>query len=58
MGDTVITEALSTPPTHHDQCDRCPAAARLQSLLTHLVFGLGLYAAGWVNSFLNPWSMT
>ncbi len=24
-----------------------PAAARLQSLITHAVFGLGLYAAGW-----------
>ena len=26
--------------------------ARLQSVLTHAVFGLGLYAAGWVTSFL------
>jgi hypothetical protein len=25
-----------------------PAAARLQSLITHLIFGLGLYVAGWV----------
>lgn len=25
-----------------------PAAARLQSLITHSIFGLGLYAAGWV----------
>lgn len=25
-----------------------PGAARLQSLLTHAVFGLGLYGAGWV----------
>jgi len=25
-----------------------PAAARLQSLTTHAIFGLGLYAAGWV----------
>jgi len=25
-----------------------PAAARLQSLTTHTIFGLGLYAAGWV----------
>ena len=25
-----------------------PAAARLQSLITHAIFGLGLYAAGWV----------
>jgi hypothetical protein len=29
-----------------------PAAARLQSLLTHAIFGLGLYAAGWATSFL------
>lgn len=29
-----------------------PAAARLQSLITHAVFGLGLYAAGWVARFL------
>ena len=25
-----------------------PAAVRLQSLVTHSVFGLGLYAAGWI----------
>ena len=25
-----------------------PAAARLQSLVTHGVFGLGLYASGWI----------
>jgi hypothetical protein len=25
-----------------------PAAVRLQSLVTHVVFGLGIYAAGWV----------
>lgn len=25
-----------------------PNAARVQSVLTHLVFGIGLYAAGWV----------
>lgn len=25
-----------------------PAAVRLQSLITHAVFGLGLYAAGWM----------
>ena len=31
-----------------------PAAARIQSLVTHAVFGLGLYAAGCViNLFLN-----
>jgi hypothetical protein len=27
-----------------------PAAARLQSIVTHAVFGLGLYAAAWVNN--------
>jgi Protein of unknown function (DUF2938) len=27
-----------------------PAAARLQSLLTHTIFGLGLYASAWVTS--------
>ena len=26
--------------------------ARVQSLVTHAVFGLGLYAAGWLQSFL------
>ena len=25
-----------------------PAAARVQSLVTHAIFGLGLYASGWV----------
>ena len=25
-----------------------PAAARMQSLVTHGVFGLGLYVAGWI----------
>jgi hypothetical protein len=29
-----------------------PAAARAQSLVTHTIFGLGLYAAGWAASFL------
>ena len=29
-----------------------PAAARLQSLVTHAIFGLGLYASGWAISFL------
>jgi hypothetical protein len=29
-----------------------PAAARLQSLVTHAIFGLGLYAAAWASSFL------
>lgn len=27
---------------------RHPAATRLQSLLTHAIFGLGLYASGWI----------
>jgi len=27
-----------------------PAAARLQSLVTHAIFGLGLYAAAWIAS--------
>ena len=30
-----------------------PWAARLQSLLTHAVFGVGLYAAGWIVSLVN-----
>lgn len=29
-----------------------PAAARTQSLVTHAVFGLGLYTAGWAASYL------
>lgn len=29
-----------------------PGAARMQSLLNHAVFGLGLYAAGWGSRFL------
>jgi hypothetical protein len=29
-----------------------PAGAQLQSLVTHTVFGLGLYAAGWATRFL------
>lgn len=28
-----------------------PASARMQSLITHAVFGLGLYATGWVTHF-------
>ena len=32
-------------------CTPRPAAARLQSLITHTIFGLGLYAAGWVARF-------
>jgi len=30
-----------------------PGTARLQSLITHAIFGLGLYAAGWVSHFLH-----
>lgn len=30
-----------------------PAAARLQSLITHAVFGFGLYAAAWVTRYLH-----
>ena len=30
-----------------------PAAARLRSLVTHGIFALGLYAAGWVTSWLG-----
>jgi len=29
-----------------------PGAARLQSLVTHAIFGIGLYAAGWAAHFL------
>lgn len=29
-----------------------PAAARLQSLLMHATFGVGLYAAGWITNLL------
>ena len=29
-----------------------PGYARLQSLITHAIFGLGLYAAGWAANFL------
>ena len=29
-----------------------PAAARLQTFITHGIFGLGLYAAGWATSLL------
>jgi hypothetical protein len=31
-----------------------PAAARLRSLVTHGIFGLGLYVAGWAMSLLAP----
>ncbi|MEC4717841.1 DUF2938 domain-containing protein [Noviherbaspirillum sp. CPCC 100848] len=30
-----------------------PAAARLQSLITHAIFGIGLYAGGWAASTLH-----
>jgi hypothetical protein len=30
-----------------------PSAARLQSLLTHAIFGLGLYGAGWITSWVQ-----
>jgi hypothetical protein len=30
-----------------------PSAARIQSLVTHTVFGLGLYLAGWAARFLQ-----
>ena len=30
-----------------------PTAARFQSLVTHAIFGLGLYAAGWATSLLR-----
>jgi hypothetical protein len=33
-----------------------PAAARLQTLITHSIFGLGLYAAGWATSLLMRFS--
>jgi hypothetical protein len=29
-----------------------PAAARIQSLVTHAIFGLGLYTTGWAANFL------
>jgi predicted permease len=29
-----------------------PSAARLQSVVTHAIFGFGLYAAGWATGFL------
>jgi hypothetical protein len=31
-----------------------PAAARFQSVITHTIFGLGLYAAGWLTNLLYP----
>lgn len=31
---------------------RNPASARIQSLITHAMFGLGLYAAGWITNFV------
>lgn len=35
-----------------------PAMTRLHSLLTHTIFGLGLYAAGWLSSSLDQWSLS
>lgn len=32
-----------------------PAAARLQSLATHAISGLGLYGAGWASSAIIRW---
>jgi hypothetical protein len=32
-----------------------PNAARVQSLVTHAIFGLGLYAAGLFSSLIAPW---
>lgn len=29
----------------------CPPVARIRSFMTHMVFGFGLYAAGWLQSF-------
>jgi hypothetical protein len=34
-----------------------PAAARIQSLVTHAIFGLGLYAAGWLARWLAHWHL-
>jgi hypothetical protein len=30
-----------------------PAAARIQSLITHTLFGLGLYASAWITRFIT-----
>ena len=30
-----------------------PGAARIRSLTTHLIFGIGLYAAGWAATFMR-----
>ena len=30
-----------------------PSAARLQSIVTHAIFGLGLYGAGWITSWVQ-----
>ena len=30
-----------------------PSAARVQSLITHAIFGLGLYGAGWITSWVQ-----
>src|SRR6185295_10430715 len=31
-----------------------PGAARAQSLVTHAIFGVGLYAAGWITNLVYP----
>jgi len=31
-----------------------PGAARFQSVVTHAIFGLGLYAAGWITNLVYP----
>lgn len=31
-----------------------PAAVRLQSVITHAIFGLGLYIAGWATHLIHP----
>jgi hypothetical protein len=35
-----------------------PNSARLQSLLTHGVFGLGLYGTAWIHSSITTWSFS
>jgi hypothetical protein len=34
-----------------------PRAARLRSLVTHIVFGIGLYTAGWAARLLDAWQV-
>jgi hypothetical protein len=31
-----------------------PAIARIHSLVTHAIFGFGLYAAGWITRLIGP----